>query len=114
MCSLVDASVDKTLMKYGPLKMQSDTAMDLLIMKRPYDLRGQRYGNLYVLYALGQYSDGTIEWACLCTCGNHTRSTTRTLRRGQKRSCGCIRMKITPDFEWSIEQAEAYGLGPLR
>lgn len=62
-------------------------------MKR-IDLTGQRFGRLRVLYEIGPGKDG-IEWACECECGNWTVSSTRQLRAGYVKSCGCLKKEIT-------------------
>lgn len=53
------------------------------------DLKGQKYGRLTVLKRMGT-KHGSILWGCQCDCGNKTLATTRDLRNGNKRSCGCI------------------------
>lgn len=58
---------------------------------RKLDLTGQRFGRLTVMKEAGRTADGRIRWQCLCDCGNITETpSTKTLRNGTCRSCGCI------------------------
>lgn len=55
------------------------------------DLTGQRFGRLVVIEEAGHSSDGRVRWLCKCDCGNYTSTpSTKTLRNGTCRSCGCI------------------------
>ena len=55
------------------------------------DLTGQRFGRLVVIEEAGRSSDGRVRWLCKCDCGNYTSTpSTKTLRNGTCRSCGCI------------------------
>ncbi len=58
------------------------------------NLSGQRYGRLEVLTP-GEVQSGGTEWMCLCDCGKLVIASTRSLRNGRKRSCGCLRKEIT-------------------
>lgn len=53
-------------------------------MKR-IDITGQRFGRLIVLEMQPKG-----QWKCVCDCGNITFAKANTLRRGSKKSCGCI------------------------
>lgn len=56
---------------------------------RKLDLTGQRYGKLIVISEApknGKY----ICWNCVCDCGNAKVVSTRDLRCGQTKSCGCL------------------------
>lgn len=58
---------------------------------RKLDLTGQRFGRLVVIKEAGRSSDGHVRWLCKCDCGNYTSTpSTKTLRNGTCRSCGCI------------------------
>ena len=58
---------------------------------RKLDLTGQRFGRLVVIKEAGRSSDGRVRWLCKCDCGNYTSTpSTKTLRNGTCRSCGCI------------------------
>ena len=63
------------------------------------DITGNRYGRLTVIREVERmrYASGNSHrvWECLCDCGNIIRCTTDRLRRGNTKSCGCLRKEIT-------------------
>lgn len=63
------------------------------------DITGNRYGRLTVIRKVERirYASGNSHrvWECLCDCGNIIRCTTDRLRRGNTKSCGCLRKEIT-------------------
>lgn len=57
------------------------------------DITGQRFGKLTVTgVSRVRDSQNTILWNCLCDCGNKTRVKSATLKNGNTRSCGCLRV----------------------
>ena len=54
------------------------------------ELSGQVFDRLTVISFVG-IEDQQRMWLCLCRCGATTIISTRKLRAGRKRSCGCIR-----------------------
>lgn len=59
-------------------------------MGRPVvDLIGKQFGNLVVLRQSSSIS-GRIRWECECSCGNITYSDSGNLKKGHKKSCGCL------------------------
>ena len=59
-------------------------------MGKQADLTGQRFGRLLVLKQNGTDKHHNCLWECKCDCGNITYATGTSLRRGHKRSCGCL------------------------
>lgn len=61
---------------------------------RHLDLTGKRYGKLTVLKEAEPdfFKSGKAKyrWLCRCNCGNLTIGSTDDLRRGKKKSCGCL------------------------
>ena len=59
---------------------------------RHKDICGQRFGKLTVIEritgAIG--TDRSAVWKCLCDCGNVKTTTTKYLRSGKVKSCGCM------------------------
>lgn len=56
------------------------------------DLVGQRFGRLTVIEKAPRKGTTTnARWICRCDCGNFTEVLGTTLRRGEARSCGCLR-----------------------
>lgn len=53
------------------------------------NLVGKNYGNLKVLNRIGTKKDTPL-WLCICECGNYIHVTTRSLRTGNTKSCGCL------------------------
>jgi hypothetical protein len=58
----------------------------------PIDLTNQRFGRLRAL-RLGAKQGGRRAWECRCDCGETTTVRTDWLRRGLKRSCGCLQQE---------------------
>lgn len=58
------------------------------------DLTGQKFGELTVIKYLGRFEANTgyhvTKWLCLCSCGSYVIVTSRELRSGDTKSCGCI------------------------
>lgn len=59
----------------------------------------------------------SIRWKCKCDCGNITTSTTGDLRRGHKKSCGCL-LNETPFFSpfksnCKYDLTGTYGVGRI-
>lgn len=53
------------------------------------DLTGEKFSRLQVLNRIGTQYESPL-WQCMCDCGKLTEATTRDLRTGNKKSCGCI------------------------
>ena len=60
-------------------------------MPKGPDLTGQRFGRLIVIAYKGQNQRKNSVWTCKCDCGGETDTTTRCLRSGDSKSCGCLR-----------------------
>lgn len=58
-------------------------------MPKKLHLVGQLFGRLTVLSQLGNRGRRPL-WLCSCTCGGHKEATTRDLRTGHTKSCGCL------------------------
>ena len=55
------------------------------------DITGQVFGRLKALKPTeNKGSNGAIIWECLCTCGNITHVSTKDLKSGFVKSCGCL------------------------
>ena len=71
-------------------------------MGNKLDLVGNRYGRLTVVSCAPNHGTRTA-WNCLCDCGTECVITTRDLRAGDTKSCGCY-MK-----ELAIERHKKHG-----
>lgn len=66
------------------------------------DLTGQPFGRLVVIREAGR-ANGAVTWLCRCLgrkgddCGNEVVVDGRNLRRGQTKSCGCLRRDRTSE-----------------
>lgn len=56
------------------------------------NLTGEKYGMLSPINPCCRRSN-LIAWKCLCDCGNYAIVTTKNLRNGSTRSCGCLHSK---------------------
>lgn len=59
-------------------------------MSNKKDLTGMRFGKLVVLEETNKRYDKKVIWKCRCDCGNITYANTSQLKRGGKKSCGCV------------------------
>ena len=59
-----------------------------------YNLTGQRFGKLTVLFEQPERKNRKIVWHCKCDCGNIISVSRSALLRGDKstQSCGCVRL----------------------
>ena len=63
-------------------------------LKGPHkDLTGKTFGRLTVLKRLERNPWGNFNWLCQCSCGETTTAPGGMLTKGQKRSCGCLRVE---------------------
>lgn len=53
------------------------------------DITGQRFGRLVAIKPV-QNAHGNTVWECQCDCGNITFANGASLRKGNKKSCGCF------------------------
>lgn len=61
-------------------------------MKDPKNPKpGDVYGRLTLVEKLGPTKHGHAVWRCSCSCGAETFPTMPSLRRGNTKSCGCLR-----------------------
>jgi hypothetical protein len=59
------------------------------------DLLGQRFGRLVVVKrAKNQDHDNHAYWECLCDCGSIIITSSKRLRNGTTKSCGCFRKDV--------------------
>ena len=54
-----------------------------------------RFGRLTVIKRVENYEDGRTAWLCLCDCGNTKKVSTNNLKRGNVKSCGCLRRETS-------------------
>jgi len=71
---------------------------------RKLELKGKRFGKLYVLYFVPKSEKNTSKWMCLCDCGEYKLINATALSVGETVSCGCYR-----ESRWH-EIAKTHGL----
>lgn len=82
------------------------------------DLIHQSFGRLTVTNRLhDRDKSGNVQWQCICSCGNTTIVSTVNLKRGNTRSCGCLRkemmtkhgMNLSSEYKiWSAIKQRCY------
>lgn len=68
-------------------------------MGKELDLIGQTFGKLQVISKAERQFDGysyRTAWNCKCACGNYKIVSTKRLRNGSVKSCGCLQHKKYP------------------
>lgn len=53
------------------------------------DISGNKYNRLTVIKKTDKRVNGSVVWECLCDCGNITYVSTKALKNGNTKSCGC-------------------------
>lgn len=61
--------------------------------RKPIDLTGQKFSELLVLSLEKTDKKYGAYWRCQCSCGNITIVQARSLKNGNTKSCGCLRIK---------------------
>lgn len=67
-------------------------------MKTNNCLEGRIFGKLTAIKEKGKDKYGTRLWECQCSCGNKIITSTNRLLRGNTKSCGCSRLKKSPQI----------------
>ena len=57
------------------------------------DLTGQKFGKLTAIRPTDQRIRGYVVWECKCDCGNTSHITSRRLKNGCAKSCGCLNIR---------------------
>lgn len=65
---------------------------------------GQKFGRLTVVAFAGRNNNGLLIWKCVCECGGETLAYGHGLKKGTKRSCGCLGRDAT------IQRSTTHGM----
>lgn len=65
------------------------------IMPKKNNLKNQCFGRLRVIKETNKRKDGCVVWQCQCQCGNIIEVSSRHLRDGNVKSCGCLRKETS-------------------
>jgi hypothetical protein len=62
------------------------------VMPAKLDLTGKRFGRLVTVRHAQEVAGpkAATRWECICDCGTHLLASTRSLRSGHTKSCGCL------------------------
>lgn len=63
-------------------------------------MEGLRFGRLTVEAEQGRDKSGAVMWRCKCDCGKYATVRGADLRRGQQKSCGCLRVETTSERDF--------------
>ena len=55
------------------------------------DVTGQKFGRLTAIKSVGRDKNNKTQWLCFCECGNSIICNLNNLRKGNTKSCGCLR-----------------------
>lgn len=79
-------------------------------MSKLKNLIGQTFGRLTVVARANNTKGGQAQWKCICSCREHNEVIVSgiKLRRGDKRSCGCLRKEVVSKTH------KVHGLGGTR
>lgn len=66
-------------------------------MGRKLNLAGLKFGRLTVEKETEKRDGTNVCWACKCECGNNTIVSTRSLRTGHTKSCGCLQRQTSSE-----------------
>lgn len=61
------------------------------------DLTGRKFGKLTVIERAENAKNGRVRWLCKCECGNSIAVLSYSLKRGQTKSCGCLKHMSPPN-----------------
>lgn len=74
-------------------------------MRKPLDITGQRFGRLVAIRPTDKRIDACVVWECKCDCGNVVNVSVHDLKRGDTKSCGCIRYERAIELIKKIDQS---------
>ena len=58
------------------------------------DIKGKTFNRLTVISRAESSHKGTARWTCRCVCGNEIVTLGSSLRNGNTKSCGCLRVDV--------------------
>ena len=80
-------------------------------MTKRADLTGQQFGRLKVITkTASRTTEGRVLWECVCACGNECLASTSHLRKGHKKSCGCLLQNNTFNKKHGYEGKTEYNI----
>lgn len=74
------------------------------------EMVGRVFGRLFVLAEVGQDKYTSKLYLCSCECGEHKVAAGWLMRRGDVKSCGCLRRTATHSITHGCRKTKAYGV----
>lgn len=84
-------------------------------MPKIKDITGQRFGRLTAIKITGKTQDRKTLWLCRCDCGSELITAGKSLRTGNTKSCGCLKLQMladmarTTNFRHGFSRTPTYG-----
>lgn len=73
------------------------------------DIAGKRFGRLFAERRTNERdSDGNVIWECRCLCGKRLNVPSSSLRKGNTRSCGCLKKENFTNRKHGMSQSKIY------
>ena len=72
------------------------------------NLLGQTFGQLLVVEKTDKRKSRRVVWKCLCSCGNYVEVSSKYLKSGMVKSCGCLRKKKETVEEHGMSKTPLY------
>jgi hypothetical protein len=90
---LCSCECGRTAIRRGQLLTRSEVHSCGCLYKgsKTIDIAGCRYGRLVALEVADERRNNRVVWKCQCDCGNIFYTTAQLIRRGNTRSCGCLK-----------------------
>lgn len=82
---------------------QNDRILSRISMSKKIDLINHKYGKLTVIAEVKRDRKRGFRWLCKCQCGGIVTALGKDLRRGHRRSCGCLRKERGRKCSTTIE-----------
>lgn len=76
------------------------------------DITGQRFGRLTAVAPTEQRQSGSVLWTVLCDCGESRLVNSYSLRKGETRSCGCLRSETSARRLAGLPLRRTHGYAP--
>ncbi len=74
------------------------------------EIEGQRFGRLVALEYVGTHVDHGPVYQCVCDCGEMIDVPSKRLRKGLKKSCGCLQQELSERQEDAATRHPLYGI----
>lgn len=87
-------AVFATTLRDGTSRSCGCLKRELAIKRLTIDITGRKYGRLTAIREIGIDTHHNTIWLCKCECGNEISVSSRNLRHGKVKSCGCLKAEL--------------------